>query len=68
MSTASRDRRAGASGPVGRRSADKKLIDEDADDAGSQIASVYALRKEPEKMFSGWTTPGPPTTAVQPSY
>jgi TolB-like protein/Tfp pilus assembly protein PilF len=29
----------------------KKLIDEDADDAGSQIASVYALRKEPEKMF-----------------
>jgi hypothetical protein len=36
------------------------LIDEDADDAGSQIASVYALRKEPEKMFEwlehGWTT------------
>ncbi len=29
----------------------KKLIDEDADDAGSQIADVYALRKEPEKMF-----------------
>jgi TolB-like protein/Flp pilus assembly protein TadD len=29
----------------------KKLIDEDADDAGSQIATVYALRKEPEKMF-----------------
>jgi serine/threonine-protein kinase len=29
----------------------KKLIDEDADDAGSQIAQVYALRKEPEKMF-----------------
>jgi Flp pilus assembly protein TadD len=38
----------------------KKLIDEDADDAGSQIASVYALRKEPEKMFEwlehAWTT------------
>jgi tetratricopeptide (TPR) repeat protein len=29
----------------------KKLIDEDADDGGSQIATVYALRKEPEKMF-----------------
>ena len=38
----------------------KKLIDEDADDSGSQIASVYALRKEPEKMFEwlehAWTT------------
>jgi len=38
----------------------KKLIDEYADDGGSQIASVYALRKEPEKMFEwlehGWTT------------
>jgi len=38
----------------------KKLIDEDANDAGSQIAQVYALRKEPEKMFDwlehGWTT------------
>jgi TolB-like protein/Flp pilus assembly protein TadD len=29
----------------------KKLIDEDADESGSQIAEVYALRKEPEKMF-----------------
>ena len=29
----------------------KKLIEEDAGDAGSQIASVYALRKEPDKMF-----------------
>jgi hypothetical protein len=29
----------------------KKLIDENADDGGSQIASVCALRKEPEKMF-----------------
>ena len=38
----------------------KKLIDEDADDAGSQIATVYALRKEPEKMFEwlehAWAT------------
>ena len=38
----------------------KKLIDEDAQDAGSQIAQVYALRKEPEKMFEwlehAWTT------------
>jgi serine/threonine-protein kinase len=38
----------------------KKLIDEDADDAASQIASVYALRKEPDKMFEwlehAWTT------------
>jgi TolB-like protein/Tfp pilus assembly protein PilF len=38
----------------------KRLIDEDADDAGSQIASVYALRKEPDKMFEwldhAWST------------
>jgi len=38
----------------------KKLIDEDADDSGIQIAEVYALRKEPEKMFEwldhAWTT------------
>jgi TolB-like protein/Tfp pilus assembly protein PilF len=38
----------------------KKLIDENADDGGSQIATVYALRKDPEKMFEwlerGWTT------------
>ena len=38
----------------------KKLIDENADDAGSQIAQVYALRKEPEKMFEwlehAWNT------------
>ena len=38
----------------------KKLIAEDADDSGSQIASVYALRKEPDKMFEwlehAWTT------------
>jgi TolB-like protein/Flp pilus assembly protein TadD len=38
----------------------KKMIDEYADDAGSQIAQVYALRKESEKMFEwlehAWTT------------
>ncbi|MDQ6911477.1 MAG: tetratricopeptide repeat protein [Verrucomicrobiota bacterium] len=38
----------------------KKLIDENADDAGSQIAQVYALRKEPDKVFEwlehGWAT------------
>ncbi|MDQ3118155.1 MAG: tetratricopeptide repeat protein, partial [Verrucomicrobiota bacterium] len=38
----------------------KKLIDENADDGGFQIASVYALRQEPEKMFEwlehAWTT------------
>ena len=38
----------------------KKLIDENADDGGSQIAQVYALRKEPGKMFEwlehAWTT------------
>jgi TolB-like protein/tetratricopeptide (TPR) repeat protein len=38
----------------------KKMIDENADDAGSQIAEVYALRKEPEKMFEwlerAWAT------------
>lgn len=38
----------------------KKLIDENADGSGSQIASVCALRKEPDKMFEwlehAWTT------------
>jgi len=38
----------------------KKLIDENADESGSQIATVYALRKDPEKVFEwlehGWTT------------
>ncbi len=38
----------------------KKMIDENADAAGSQIAQVYALRKEPEKMFEwlehAWST------------
>ena len=38
----------------------KKMIDENTDDSGSQIAIVYALRKEPEKMFEwlehAWTT------------
>ena len=41
----------------------KKMIDEYADDAGSQIATVYALRKEPEKMFEwlehAWATHDP---------
>ena len=45
---------------AGADAALKKLIDEDADAAGSQIAQVYALRKEPEKMFEwlehAWTT------------
>jgi len=38
----------------------QKLIDENADESGSQIAQVYALRKEPEKMFEwlehAWAT------------
>ena len=38
----------------------KKLINENAGDGGSQIAAVYALRKEPDKMFEwlehAWTT------------
>jgi len=38
----------------------KKMIDENADDGGSQIAEVYALRREPEKVFEwlehAWTT------------
>src|SRR5438477_1642071 len=41
----------------------KKLIDENADSSGSQIAQVYALRKEPQKMFEwlehAWTTHDP---------
>ena len=41
----------------------QKLIDEDADESGSQIAEVYALRKEPEKMFEwlehAWITRDP---------
>ncbi len=38
----------------------KKLIDENSEDSGVQIATVYALRKEPEKMFEwlehAWST------------
>ncbi len=38
----------------------KKLIDEHADDSGSQIAEVYALRKELDKVFEwlehAWAT------------
>ena len=41
----------------------KKLIDENADTGASQIAQVYALRKEPDKMFEwlehGWPTNDP---------
>ena len=41
----------------------KKLIDENADSGASQIAQVYALRKEPDKMFEwlehGWPTHDP---------
>jgi TolB-like protein/Flp pilus assembly protein TadD len=41
----------------------KKLIDENADQGASQIASIYALRKEPDKMFQwlehGWPTNDP---------
>jgi hypothetical protein len=50
----------------------KKLIDEDSDDAGSQIASVYALRQEPDKMFAwlehAWVThdPGVSELSVDP--
>ncbi len=46
----------------------KKLIDEDAEDAGSQIAQVFGLRKEPEKMFEwlehAWATHDPGVTGV----
>jgi TolB-like protein/Flp pilus assembly protein TadD len=49
-----------------RAEADAKLqimIDTDADGAGSQIAEVYALRKEPDKMFEwldrGWNSRDP---------
>ncbi|MEP6810117.1 MAG: tetratricopeptide repeat protein, partial [Chthoniobacterales bacterium] len=38
----------------------KKLIDENGDDSAVQIATVYAMRREPEKMFEwlehAWTT------------
>jgi serine/threonine-protein kinase len=46
----------------------KKLIDENADASGSQIAQVYALRKEPDKMFEwlehAWTTHDPGVTEL----
>ena len=46
----------------------KKLIDEDADTGASQIAQVYALRKEPDKMFEwlehGWPTKDPGVTEL----
>jgi len=41
----------------------KKMIDTDADGAASQIAVVYAMRKEPDKMFQwldhAWSTQDP---------
>ena len=41
----------------------KKLIDDNGDQGASQIAQVYALRKEPDKMFEwlehGWPTNDP---------
>jgi hypothetical protein len=44
------------------------LIDEEPDIAGSQIASIYALRREPEKMFEwlehGWATNDPGVTQL----
>jgi hypothetical protein len=46
----------------------KKLIDEDSDTGGSQIASIYALRKETDKMFEwlehGRTTNDPGVTEL----
>ena len=49
--------------PGGGRRGPEKLIDENADDGASQIAQVYALRKEPDKMFEwlehGWPTNDP---------
>jgi serine/threonine-protein kinase len=46
----------------------KKLIDEDADDGSSQIASVYALRKEPDKVFEwlehAWLTHDPGVSEI----
>ena len=46
----------------------KKLIDENADSGASQIAEVYALRKEPDKMFEwlehGWPTNDPGVTEL----
>jgi TolB-like protein/Flp pilus assembly protein TadD len=46
----------------------KKLIDENGDQAANQIASIYALRKEPDKMFEwlerGWPTNDPAVTEL----
>jgi hypothetical protein len=36
----------------------QKMIETDADGAGSQIAEAYALRKEPDNCLSGWTAAG----------
>ena len=42
----------------------KKLIDEDADDAGSQIARSMPCARSRRRCSSGWSTPGPRTTPV----
>ncbi|MEO5718143.1 MAG: tetratricopeptide repeat protein [Chthoniobacterales bacterium] len=46
----------------------KKLIDEDAEDGSSQIASTYALRKEPNKVFEwlehAWLTHDPGVSEI----
>ena len=46
----------------------KKLIDENGDQMASQVAQVYALRKEPDKMFEwlehGWPTNDPAVTEL----
>ena len=42
----------------------KKLIDEDANDAGSQIARSMPCARSRRRCSSGWSTPGRPTTPV----
>ena len=42
----------------------KKLIDENADDAGSQIARSMPCARNRKRCSSGWSTPGRRTTRV----
>ena len=42
----------------------KKLIDEDADDAGSQIARSMPCARSRRRCSNGWSTPGRRTTPV----
>ena len=42
----------------------KKFIDEDADDAGSQIAQSMPCARSQRRCSNGWSTPGPRTTPV----